>query len=260
LDWEKPKLEDLMGAGGGRRRLDFKNLSNSSRNDSNKPADAQNSAAIQDSGTWISQHPTNYYALIERSKSLVQQKDFESAKVPLQRLVELYPTQTGADYAYAMLAAAYKGLGETNAERQILSRFVEQDGEANEAFLRLAELSAGSGDWPVVVLNARRSLAVNPLVTAPYRLLAQASRHSDDTSQAIQSNRALLQLDPPNPAEVHFELAKAYQRTGDPGAKRQVLEALEEAPRYRQALQLLTEIHDKASPDKSKEPPAEAKP
>jgi uncharacterized pyridoxal phosphate-containing UPF0001 family protein len=60
-----------------------------------------------------------------------------------------------------------------------------------------------------------------------------------------------LQLDPSNPAEVHFELAQALHRAGDPDAKRQVLQALEEAPRYRKALDLLVQIHDSAEQGKS---------
>ncbi|MES1167046.1 MAG: hypothetical protein ABUL68_03510, partial [Pseudomonadota bacterium] len=56
-------------------------------------------------------------------------------------------------------------------------------------------------------------------------------------------DRTLLKLDPPNPADAHFQLAQLLQRTGDPEARRHVLEALEEAPRYREALALLLEIN-----------------
>ncbi|HTL18459.1 MAG TPA: hypothetical protein VL793_14580 [Patescibacteria group bacterium] len=263
LDWEKPKLEDLMAASGRsgialRPPIDLNKLEQTGGNGQEDHSSGKSNAVSElsgnikeETGTWISRHPTNYYALMEQARSLVQQKEFESAKAPLKKLIDLYPDQTGSDSAYALLATACRELGETNAEREVLSRFVQQDDEANEAFLRLAELCGITGDWPVVVANAKRSLAVDPLVSAPYRLLAQASRHSDDVHEAIEANRALLQLDPPNPAEVHFELAKALQRVGDAGAKRQVLQALEEAPRYRQALQLLIQIHDAAPQSKS---------
>jgi len=271
LDWEKPKLEDLMAGSvnsmlGIRPPVDIKPSGGSggsgeSQPRSRKPSSDAEAETKVAAGTWTSLHPTNYYALLEQGKSLVQEKRFELAKEPLRRLVELYPTQTGSDSAYALLAAADRGLGDTNAERQVLTQFAQQDDEANEAFLRLAELSVSADDWPAVVLNAQRSLAVDPLVSAPYRFLAQASRHSGDPLQAIQANRALLELDPSNPAEVHFELAQALHRTGDPGALRQVLQALEEAPRYRKALQLLVQIHD-APRQKTSDagPPNEAKP
>jgi tetratricopeptide (TPR) repeat protein len=269
LDWEKPKLEYLMAGSvnsmlGIRPPVDVKPSRGSGGSGENEPrarkpsSETASEAETKAAGSWINQHPTNYYALTEQGKSLVQEKRFELAKEPLRRLIELYPTQTGSDSAYAMLAAAYRGLGETNAERQVLTQFAQQDDEANEAFLRLAELSVGADDWPAVVTNAHRSLAVDPLVSAPYHFLAQASRHSGNPIEAIQANRALLELDPSNPAEVHFELAQALHRTGDPGAMRQVLQALEEAPRYRHALQLLVQIHDAPAQKPSDATPSQA--
>ena len=255
LDWEKPKLEELMAGPvdssiGLRAPVDLGAATNSGGiaprppGPRKEPVDLSGSGGNEVAATWISRHPTNYYALMEQAKTLMRQKEFQAAERPLERLIELYPSQTGEESAYAMLAAAYRARGDTNAERQVLSKFVRQDDEANEAFLRLGGLAAATGDWRKVVENAERSLAVNPLATEPYRLLAQASRRLDDPRKAIFAGRALLELDPPNPAEVHFELAKALHQVGDPVARRQVLEALEEAPRYRQALQLLLQIHD----------------
>ena len=110
-----------------------------------------------------------------------------------------------------MLAAAYRALSETNAERELLDRSVQQDDEANDAYLRLAELARQRANGLGSCLNAQRSLAVDPLASAPYGFLATASGHLDDLKHAIQANRALLQLDPPNPAEVHFQLAEALR-------------------------------------------------
>jgi uncharacterized protein HemY len=54
--------------------------------------------------------------------------------------------------------------------------------------------------------------------------------------------QTLLLLDPPNPAEVHFQLAKLLKPTDAVAAKRHVLQALEDAPRHRAALELLLEM------------------
>jgi tetratricopeptide (TPR) repeat protein len=210
------------------------------------PSVGGSAKAVTDSPEqWAAKHPTNFYALTETAERLLEQKKFEQAKAPLQKLVELYPTQKGSDCAWAMLASVHRTLGETNSERQVLARFAEQDDEAIDAYARLMELGAAAQDWPAVSENARRYLAVNPLVTQPYRSLAQASEHTSDSPTAILSYRALLQLNPLDPAEVHFRLAQLLHRNGDPEAKRHVLQALEEAPRYRAALRLLLEIkHD----------------
>jgi tetratricopeptide (TPR) repeat protein len=246
LDWEKPKLEDLISVNANEALLSA-NPDVGETNSAHSIPKTGTGQSPKDPGGlvgWAKAHPTNYFALIEQAKSLVARKQYEAAKPLLQQLVELYPSQTGPESAYAMLAAANRGLGDTNAERQVLLRLAQEDDEANEAYLRLAELASATKDWPVVVQNVQRSLAVNPLAAIPYRFLAQASRQTGNNSQAIRANTALLQLDPPNPAEVHFELAQALHRAGDPAARRQVLEALEEAPRYQAALRLLVEIHD----------------
>lgn len=253
LDWEKPQLEDLMadnnrspGTNSNPRTRQGKpgQDSQSANNDGLGGVDG---AQLAGGSSWIRSHPTNYYALMEQARTLIRQKSFEAAKAPLQKLIDLYPTQTGPECAYAMLAAAHRALGETNAEREVLVRFAQQDDETKEAYLRLADLGVAAADWGAVTQNVERCLAVDPLSAQPYELLAQASQHTGDTSQAIQANRALLQLDPPNPAIVHFELAQALHRAGAPGAKRQVLEALEDSPRYRAALRLLLDIDGSAA-------------
>lgn len=263
LDWEKPKLEDLMsgqvdaGVLAGTLQQLKPNSAPVQRSSGSPPErndDGSGSGAPirspESLDTWITRHPTNYYALMQQAKMLINRKSYESAKAPLQRLIDLYPSQTGPESAYAMLAAADRSLGETNAERRVLTDLAQQDDEAIQAYLRLAELASSTGDWTEVVTNVERSLAVNPLIATPYRLLAEASKHTDNTAQSIQANRALLQLDPPNPSQVHFELAQALHRAGDPDARRQVLQALEEAPRYRAALSLLLEINGSAIPAK----------
>jgi hypothetical protein len=52
----------------------------------------------------------------------------------------------------------------------------------------------------------------------------------------------MLLLDPPDPADVHYHLAGLMAKTGNPEAKRQVLQALEEAPRFRDAYKLLLQL------------------
>jgi tetratricopeptide (TPR) repeat protein len=94
-----------------------------------------------------------------------------------------------------------------------------------------------------VALNAERFLAVNPLVSQPYRYLAQAREALGHPDEAIRAGKTLLLLDPPDPAGAHFQLARLLHRTGDPEARRHLLQALEEAPRFREAHRLLLEMN-----------------
>jgi tetratricopeptide (TPR) repeat protein len=58
-------------------------------------------------------------------------------------------------------------------------------------------------------------------------------------SEAIGAYSALLELDPPDPAKLHFNLGRLLREQDEPAAKRHIVQALEEAPRYREALKLL---------------------
>ncbi len=230
LDWEKPAFEkrEFTGPRSPRRR---------------GPAPSPMPEDEQAYSAWAKSRPTNFWVMTRQAQQLVEDKQWSQAKPVLQALIELFPDFTGPDSAYRLLAAVHRALGETNAERQVLAQFAEKDDEATDAYLRLMELGAAVQNWPAVAQNAQRYLAVNPLLAPPYRYLAQASESNGEAQTAIAACRALLELDPADPAELHFRLAQLLHRAGDPDARRHLLQALEEAPGYRDALRLLLKIN-----------------
>jgi len=244
LDFEKPKFggtsatfasnEISTNGGNTRPRKGFQPSINSDNRDQSQDA------AITE---WIDSHPTNFYALSERARRLIEKKDYQDAKTPLETLVQLYPAETGSDSSSAMLAEVYRQLGETNTEKEIQSRIAVEDDEALPAYQRLMEFAAAGQNWQEVKQNAERYLAVNPLVPLPYRYLAQAADHLQESQSAIEAYRALLSLDPPDRAEVQFHLAELLYRSGNREARRHLLQALEDAPRYRAALDLLLRMN-----------------
>ena len=192
---------------------------------------------------WERRQPDNYWVLRAKAQRLAAAQDWAGAVVPLRRLVELYPLQKGEDAAHRPLVAALRALGDSAGEREALRRWAAADDEAVEAYQRLMELAAADGAWPEVRENAERSLAVNPLVPGPYRQLARAAAAMGDDSAAVVAWRTLLQLDVPERAELHHELARVLLRRGERAeARRHVLLALEETPRFRAALSLLREM------------------
>jgi tetratricopeptide (TPR) repeat protein len=79
-----------------------------------------------------------------------------------------------------------------------------------------------------------------------YKLHTQAGELSAELknfSQALSEFQAALALEPPNIAEANYNVATAYHALGrQPEAKRAVLRALEAAPRYEKAQELLLRI------------------
>jgi tetratricopeptide (TPR) repeat protein len=209
---------------------------------------------------WAKDHPTNFWVMTRKVGDLIEDKRWSEAKPILRQLVDAYPDYVGPDSAYRMLAAAHHALGETNLEREVLEQFAARDDEAPDAYGRLMEMGVANKDWPSVETNALRYLAVNPLVPSPYRYLAQASEQTKNSKNGISAYRSLLELDPPDLAETHFRLAQLLDRGGDPSARRHVLQALEEAPRYPAALQLLLEINNRSPQANAGTPSAIKKP
>ncbi len=214
LDWKRPERSRIEVPGFSEQRIEIANLKNSK----------------------------NYWVLMEQARRLIREKQWSEALEPLKILIEAYPNQTGPDNAYAMLATVHRNLNNAAEERAALEKWAALEGDASDAYLRLMELAEAANDWPTVVTNAERFLAVNPLVPQPYRSLGRAAEHLGAPADAINAYEKLLLLDPADPADVHFRLAKLLRTKNESAAKRHVLQALEEAPRFRDAHRLLLEL------------------
>ena len=248
LDWEKPEDETAF-----LRRLGFDPLRSGRRleeavKQSESGAHPTNNAATNPPVTpkaVASAKPSsqpNYWRLLEQTTKLLSDKEWQAAKAPLQKLIEFYPNQNGPNNAYAMLAAVHRGLNELPEERAALEQWAAREADALDAYLRLMELAERAQDWKTVAQNAERTLAVNPLLSQPYRLLSRACEQLGEGPSAMGAYEKLLLLDPADPAEVHFRLARLMHANGNPSARRHVLQALEEAPRFREAHRLLLEL------------------
>lgn len=209
-----------------------------------KPPD---STSNTDVNIWETAHPDNYYLRMRTAGKLMEAKNWTEAEPLLQSIAEAYHGEKGAENPLWLLAVTERNLKETNAELATLQKFAMQESDFVDLHARLIELSEAQQDWPAVTKYANRLLAINPLISLPHRALAEAGVASGNNEQAITAYRKLLLLDPPDPSDVHYQLARLLHARGDSEAEaeRQVLQALEDAPRFRDAQRLLLEIKDK---------------
>lgn len=209
------------------------------------------------SSGWEESHPSNYYVLLKKAQALMADKDWTNAEPVLQSLAHTYHGESRAKNPLWMLAVTQHKLNQTNAELATLEQFAQQESDFVPLNSRLIELYQARQDWPSELKYAQKLLAINPLISTPYDALARAGVAAGQNDQAIDAYRKLLLLDPPDPSEVHFQLARLLHARGDSDAeaKRYVLEALEEAPRFREAQRLLLDIERL----KSAETPSQSK-
>jgi tetratricopeptide (TPR) repeat protein len=193
-------------------------------------------------------------ALKHYARKLLSERQFERALAVAKQLDEVFPNDASADNSQVLLAAAYRGLNDVQNERLALEKLAASAADAVPAYQRLMEIASEAGDWDAVLVNARRMLAVNPLVPAPHRFLAQAAEKLGKSDEAIRAYQAQLLFDTIDTAETHFRLAQLLRDAAQPtGARRHVLMALEEAPRFLEAHKLLLELteNDSAARDAS---------
>lgn len=208
---------------------------------------------------YLEDNPNNLWALSMRSRFLLSEKKWGDARKVARKLIEIYPEFIGPGNGYFTVALASRNLEDTEAERSALRSLVQRDGDASDALDRLIEIDLSLEDWSAVEDDARRLLAINPLLRSPHRALGIAAQEQEQAPAAIQAFESLLGLDPVNPADVHFRLASLHQPAEPEKARRHVLEAIAEAPRFREAHTLLLklappEAEDKPKPDSPDDP------
>jgi tetratricopeptide (TPR) repeat protein len=177
----------------------------------------------------------------------VAESKWEEAKEPLKKLIGLYPRYAGEDNAYRFLAEVHRKLGDTEQERLVLSDLAILSPDAVYAYERLMEIGIEQEDWRLAVTNGTRYIAVYPMPATVHWRLGRANEQLGLNEPAVQSYRRVLLLDPTDPADIHFRLARLLQHSDPAGAKRHVLEALAEAPRFREAHRLLSKITRQAN-------------
>jgi Flp pilus assembly protein TadD len=108
---------------------------------------------------------------------------------------------------------------------------------------KLAAREAEAGDAKSSAATLTKLLYIYPEDQELHRRFGDLLLARNDTAGAIREYNALIATKPLDPAESHFQLARAYRaanRIDD--AKEEVLQALETAPGFRPAQQLLLEL------------------
>ena len=186
-----------------------------------------------------------YPRLLHEARRAMEAEELEHAHDALVEAQSLFPEHAGPDSTYSMLAALYLKRGEPELAADQLKRSIAIDADDLQAHRRLAELYISNGEAAAAAEVIERTLLIQPFDATLYRTLAEIRESRDEWRQAAAARGAVVALEPSDPAEARYLLARAHHRAGELGAaKREVLGALEAAPMYEDALELLLRIRE----------------
>lgn len=191
---------------------------------------------------WVAEHPDSVTGLTALVQQYIDHREWRKALPVAEKLVTAAPGFAASGSFYPVLARIYRELGETVAEQRVLEEYTQRADAAVAHLLRLMEVQRDSANWTGLLASVTKLRAINPLIPTVYRLAATAAEETQNREAAIIAWRSQLALDTDDRAEAHFRLARLWQQAGDVRAKREVLMALEIAPRYRAAQDLLVQI------------------
>lgn len=193
---------------------------------------------------WLAVHPQSYFGQRQLVESLIVDKNWTAARAAVERLLELFPDDSASGGGLMLAATIAREQGDATHEREALQRLVAISSDELPALQRLIELDRQAEDWDGLAKTARHMLAAQPLLDAGHAALVEAANRLGHPAEGIQSLRALQELQPPDPAGLHYQLAQALTAADRlEEARREVLLSLEETPRYRAAQKLLVDIH-----------------
>lgn len=193
----------------------------------------------------VGQNEGNYVVQFEAARALVELNELDPARAALERAVRLVPLPGTLAPAHQGLADIAQKQGDKARELLHLHAVVDADPNAVEAARRLAELARESRDVPRMQVAAERIMAVDPFDPLPHALLGRLALDRNDTNLALREFKVALDAGPLDLAGAHTDIAETHLKIGDSAAAKQAaIAALEVAPRYERAQELLLTVVD----------------
>ena len=186
--------------------------------------------------------PHNYYSRLTDIEKLLDQEDWAKARDQIKEINATGLYAPGPDNPYLMLAQCCAKLNDPAGEKEALTMVASHEGDSLAAVSRLLEIAQSEKDYAAMDKWGEASLAIHPMGVTAWRALLDAHEQRQENVAGIEAGLALIALDPPDMASLHYRVAKMMQPTDPIAARRQVLQALEAAPRFRAAYALLASL------------------
>jgi len=193
----------------------------------------------------VDANPESFPLHVMLGQALAREGDTVGAIRALERAAALVPSATGPESPHALIADIAQEQGDTARAIQALEALVKVDHQDVDAARRLAALVAPLGDIARSAAAYERVVALDPFDGAVQTSLGRVALQRKDVETAVRAFKVALAAGPADRAAAHLDLAEAYVLGGQlPDAKRQTLYALEVAPSFEKAQELLLKLVD----------------
>lgn len=156
---------------------------------------------------------------------------------------DLYPDYVEAGSVYEFLANAYIEKKDKPAAIAQLEAYFKNGGRYPESFKKLAGLLVESGKKKEAAEVLEQLNYIYPLDNDAHSQLGSLLLEQNDPKDAIREFDAIVLHNPIDPAQSHFDLARAYNLNHQTDqAKDELFAALEAAPGFKPAQKLLLQL------------------
>jgi tetratricopeptide (TPR) repeat protein len=188
--------------------------------------------------------PDSYRAQLALGAALAAKAD-KAAFEPLEKAAALVPMATGENSPHLLMARLAEQLGDAARAVKEYQAFLAQDHTAIEPARKMADLAAKLGDQKALATANERIVEIDPFDSGGHSGLGRVALRLKDAPTATREFRMALAIGPADRAAAHCDLAESYLLAGRPAdAKREALAALEIAPSYERAQDLLLKAID----------------
>jgi Flp pilus assembly protein TadD len=195
--------------------------------------------------TYALDHAGSYPAQMALGRAFRKQGAPDDAMQAFERAAGLVPVATGLNSPHAQMAQI--AMEKKDKARAIteLEAFIASDFNSVNAARELASLLKESGvDDPAKLGPVyQRIVAIDPFDGEAHATLGRFAMQRNQPEVAAREFRAVLALGPVDRAAAHTDLAESYFKSGKrDDAKKQTIAALEIAPSYERAQDLLLKL------------------
>ena len=210
-------------------------------------AELYNNASLkQHMRSRIDENERDFQAHLQLGIVLFKEENFTEAKISLERAYALLPAYTGYPSPALVLSQIYEKEENREAQLQWLEILLENLQHDYDSAMILADAALEEGNFEKTAYYIDRAIQVDPYRSDVHELKALYADRINDSDLAVTEYEVLMRLEINDPVEAHTKLAEAYLRNGQAAkAKQNVLYALEIAPSFQRAQQVLLESVDR---------------